>query len=71
MIAILTGVRWYLIVLFLFFLKKIFLILQYSILNSTVVKYNNWPTGAGIKWIGKKSYLLEEGVEVKDVRAEG
>ena len=41
MIAILTGVRWYLIVLFLFFLKKIFLILQYSILKSTVVKYNN------------------------------
>ena len=40
-------------------------------LKSTVVQYNSWHTGAGIKWTGKKSYWLEEGEEMGDGRAEG
>ena len=50
---------------------KVFLILLYSTLKSTVVQYNSWHTGAGIKWPGKKSYWVEEGEEVGDSRAEG
>ena len=52
-------------------MKKTFLFLQYSTLESSVVQYNSWHTGAGIEWTGKKSYLLEEGEEVGDGRAEG
>ena len=35
------------------------------------VQYKGWYTGAGIEWIHKKSYWLEEGEEVGDSRAEG
>ena len=37
---------------------------------STVVRYNSWFTGTGIKWTGKRSYWLEEGKEVGDGRVE-
>ena len=47
------------------------LILQYSILKSTVIKYNSWHTGAGIAWIGKNSYWLEEWEEAGDGGAKG
>ena len=50
--------------------NKIFLISQHSTLKRTVVWYNSWHTGAGIKWKGKKSYWLEKGEEVGDGRAE-
>ena len=36
-----------------------------------MVQYNSRHTEAGIKWTGKKSYLLEDGEEVEDGRAEG
>ena len=49
-------------------MKKAVLILQYSTLKSIVVQYNNWPTGGGIEWTGKKSSRLEEGDEVGDGR---
>ena len=44
---------------------------SYSTLKITVMQYNNWHTGAGIDWTGKKSYWLEEWKEVGDGRAEG
>ena len=40
-------------------------------MKSTVVQYNSWHTGTGIKWTGKEGYWLEEGEEVEDGRAEG
>ena len=48
-----------------------FLILQYSILKSTIAQYNSWYTGAGIMWTSKKRYWLKEGEEVGDCRVEG
>ena len=33
--------------------------------------YSSWYPGASIKWMGKKSYWLEEGEKVEDGRAEG
>ena len=39
-------------------------------MKSIVIQYNSRHTGAGIKWIGKKSYLLEEGEKVGDGRVE-
>ena len=52
-------------------IKKTCLILQYNALKSTVVQYNSWHIRAGIEWTGKKSYWLQEGVEVGDGRAAG
>ena len=49
-------------------INKIFLILQYSALKSTLVEYNTWHPGAGIKWTGKKSYCPEEGEEAEGFR---
>ena len=50
-------------------MRKTYLILQYSTLESTVVQYNSWHIGlATIKWRGKNSYWLQE---VGDGRAEG
>ena len=48
-----------------------FLILQYSILKSTIAQYNSWYTGAGIMWTSKKRRWLKEGEEVGDCRVEG
>ena len=40
-------------------------------MRSTVVQYNSWHTGAGIKRTGKKTDGLGEGEDVGDGRAEG
>ena len=40
-------------------------------MRSTVVQYNSWHTGTGIKWTGKRRYWVEEGKGVWDGRAEG
>ena len=36
--------------------NKLWKMLQYSTSESTVVQYNSWHIGAGIKWTGKRSY---------------
>ena len=51
--------------------NKPFLFLQSSTLESTVVQFNSWHTGAGIEWTGKKSCWLQEGKEVRAGRGEG
>ena len=42
--------------------KNTFLILQQSTLQSAVVQYDSWNTGAGMVWIGTE-LVLEEGEE--------
>jgi len=39
-----------------------------KILKGTVVEYNSWHTVAGIKWTGKKTYWLEEGEKVVELK---
>ena len=51
--------------------NKTFVISQYSTLKGKVVQCNNWHTGVGIEWMGKKNYWWEEGEKVGDSRAEG
>ena len=51
--------------------NKLWKKLQYSTSESTVVQYNSWHTGAGIKWTRQEELPMEEGEEVGDGRAEG
>ena len=46
-------------------------ILQCGTLESTVIQYTSWHTGAGIQRTGKRSYWLEEGEEAGEGRPQG